>query len=79
MQDDLDSGVRALFAELFRVDGAALDDEDRRGELRGWDSLAHLTLVAELEVRFGVTIDMELALEIETFGDAKRIVAELRP
>lgn len=77
MTEDLDRSLRAVFAELFRVDPASLTDDVRRGRLKGWDSLAHLTLVADLEARFGVTIDAERALEIETFGDARRVVAEL--
>jgi acyl carrier protein len=77
MVDDIDIHVRTIFSELFAVAPVALDDEVRRGELEGWDSLGHLDLVRLLETRFAVSIDVNRALEIETFGDAKRVVAGL--
>ena len=77
MDDQLDQRVRAVFGRLFRVDAARLGDMIRRGQLEGWDSLAHLDLVCELENQFAVTIAPELALEIETLGDAKRVLSEL--
>ena len=75
MSDDVDARLRKIFGELFPVDPAALDDETRRGELDGWDSLGHLDLVAALETEFSLLLDPDEALEIETFGDAKRMIA----
>lgn len=77
MSDDLDQKMRKIFSELFRVDGASLSDDTRRGELEGWDSLGHLDLVSELENQFSVRIDEDRALEIETFGEAKAAISEL--
>ncbi len=76
MSAKLDLQVRRVFASIFPGDPSAIEDGTRRGELEGWDSLAHLDLVSELENEFGVTLDPEDALEIETFGDAKRVVAQ---
>ena len=75
--NELDQRMREIFGRLFRTDPTGLDDSSRRGELEGWDSLAHLDLVAELEGQFGVAITPELALEIETMGDAKRVLGQL--
>lgn len=77
MRDELDAQLRPIFTELFPVAASDIDDDARRGELEGWDSLAHLTLVAVIEQRFSVTLDPDQALSIETFGDAKRVVADL--
>ena len=74
---DLDESLRKVFAELFRVAPAELCDATRRGELEGWDSLGHLDLVSELERRFSVELDPDRALEIETFADARRVLAAL--
>jgi len=75
---DLDGRLRKVFSELFRVEPAELQDDVRRGELDGWDSLGHLDLVSALEREFGVSLDTDQALEIETFGDAKRVLRHLR-
>ena len=73
--DRIDTRLRKIFAELFRADPEALDDGTRRGELDGWDSLGHLDLVSALEQEFEISLDPDEALEIETFGDAKRVLA----
>ncbi len=77
MADEIDARLRKIYGELFRVDPDALADDVRRGELDGWDSIGHLDLVSALEKQFSVTLDVDQALEIETFGDAKRVLAAL--
>jgi acyl carrier protein len=75
--NDIDARLRKIFGQLFPVDPTALADSDRRGELQGWDSLGHLDLVTALENEFGISIEAERALEIETFGEAKQVLAQL--
>ncbi len=77
MAEEIDARLRKIYGELFRVDPDALADDVRRGELDGWDSIGHLDLVSALERQFSVTLDVDQALEIETFGDAKRVLAAL--
>lgn len=77
MTNDIDARLRKIFGQLFPVDPATLADADRRGEVQGWDSLGHLDLVTALESEFGVSIEADRALEIETFGEARRVLAEL--
>ena len=71
----VDATLREVFAVLFPT--AASREELRRGEVDGWDSLSHLELVSGIESAFSIRIDPEKALEIETFADARRIVADL--
>lgn len=75
--DDLQRRVHAVFQDILHAQPQSLHADARRGELPGWDSMAHIDLVAELETRFSITIEPDLALEIETIGDACRIVASL--
>ncbi len=77
MSAQFETDLRRIFGELFPIDPAELDDDSRRGEIDGWDSLGHLDLVSALEGSFSVRIDAEEALEIETFADAKRVLARL--
>jgi len=74
---ELDARLRKIFGELFHLDPATIPDDARRGELDGWDSLGHLDLVSALEREFGVSIDTDQALEIETVGDASRVLRSL--
>ncbi len=77
MIEEINGRVRKICGEVFRVDPDELSDDVRRGELDGWDSLGHLDLVSALEKQFSVRLRPEQALEIETIGDAKRVLARL--
>jgi acyl carrier protein len=48
--------VRAIMADVFAVDSAQLPDTVTSDDLEQWDSLAHLSLMLELETEFGVEI-----------------------
>lgn len=76
--DQLDGPVKAIFQQLFDVQMEAVNDNVRRGELEGWDSLGHIDLLESLNREFKVEIPVDQALEMETVADVKRIVYELR-
>lgn len=73
----IDARIKQIFGSLFEVPAESVADTTRRGEFARWDSLGHLDLMEALRKEFGVTIPLESALEMETVGDIKRIVASL--
>ncbi|MGH2868926.1 MAG: acyl carrier protein [Solirubrobacteraceae bacterium] len=48
--------VRAIMADVFDVDPSELPDPVTSADLEQWDSLAHLSLMLELETEFGIEI-----------------------
>ncbi len=77
MNDHLTHRVARVFQNQFRLTGEQLTDNLRRGQLEAWDSLSHVLLVDALNREFSIRIPPERALEIETHGDARRVVASL--
>lgn len=77
MNPDLEPRLRRVFAKILHVDPAVLQSDTRRGELEGWDSMAHLDLIAELETELSIRIEPDDALAIETFGDALHVMGRL--
>jgi acyl carrier protein len=69
--------VNTLFERLFEVGPRQFRDDTRRGDLDRWDSLGHLTLVEALREEFGRDIPPELALNMDTVADIKRIMSAL--
>lgn len=49
--------------------GNALTFEDRLGSTKGWDSLAHIEIVAKLEAASGKRLSTEDAIFAETVAD----------
>jgi acyl carrier protein len=75
---DLDRAVKTLFHRLFEVEPDSVTDQTRRGELERWDSLGHLDLLEAVRNEFGVDVQPEQALQMETFLDVKRTITELK-
>ena len=46
------------------------------GETAGWDSVAHMALVAEIEVVFDIMLDTEEVISMSSFKRAQEIVTK---
>jgi acyl carrier protein len=69
--------VEEVIREVFALDnGTEILDSHGPGGLDGWDSLGHVSLIAKLEESFGVSIDMEEMIEIESVGDLRKLLAD---
>ena len=65
------------FSEVFEDVlgwGVEIGDEDRPGTVEGWDSLAQIRIVHELETRFGVLLPDNALLEEQSVAALKRLV-----
>ena len=63
----------AIFIEVFEIDLSDLTDDLEYQSIRSWDSVGHMSLMAELEDEFDIMLEMD---DIVDFGSYKRI-AEL--
>lgn len=52
-----DSRLQAIFQELFSLPPRTDISACRQDNVSGWDSMAHISLMAAIEGEFGVTID----------------------
>jgi acyl carrier protein len=46
------------------------------GETDGWDSVAHMALVAEIESAFDIMLDTDDVIAMSSFPEAKRILGK---
>jgi acyl carrier protein len=74
MTNDINRRLQEIFAAVLRlppgtdVTGVAQESEP------SWDSLAHVNLIAAMESEFEITIDLDTALEVTSFSQARRAV-----
>lgn len=59
----------SMLAEIFEVSEEDLQLDSRREDISGWDSLGVLTLMAEFDSRFGITITSETLGTLEKVRD----------
>jgi acyl carrier protein len=72
-EDQFDSTFREVLEEVLGWD-VEVGDEDRPGTIEGWDSLAQIRIVHELETRFEVRLPDDALLEEQSVGSLKRLV-----
>jgi acyl carrier protein len=69
--------VRAVTARVLRVDSAHLRPEHRFTTDLGAESIQSVELVAAFEEEFGIEMDEDAALSVQTVGDAVTFITEV--
>jgi acyl carrier protein len=66
--------LKSAFGEAFPLASAAHCDEIEYGRTEGWDSVAHMALIAQIEGTFDVMLDSNEVVELSSFSKAKEIL-----
>jgi len=76
-QTDVTTRLKQLIARLFKVGHEDLTDETGPGDVPGWDSLGHVTLMVEIQKQFGTHVPVEDAIEVESIADLVAVLERL--
>ncbi len=61
--------IIALIENQLGLEAGSIKETDLIEDIRGWDSLAHVLIIGELESQLGISIPLEEAIEIVTVED----------
>ena len=61
-----------LFAEVLHIDPAELKEDSSPDNVKQWDSLAAMDLVAAIEEKFTVQLSTKEIMKMSTIGRARR-------
>jgi acyl carrier protein len=65
-----------LFAEVLSTNPAELSEESSPANVKRWDSLAAMNLVAAIEDRFSVRLSTREIMKMSTIGRARKTLQE---
>ena len=68
------SKLQSIFREVLDDDQLSLAAETTAEEVPAWDSLSHLTLVAEIEKEFGIKFALGELQTLKNVGDMVDLV-----
>lgn len=68
-------GILAAAADAFKVDAAKLDMKGDSLSIDGWDSMAHLVFITNLEDQFKVRFNSKEIMVMNTLAEAEQILA----
>ncbi len=68
--------LKQAFVETLGLDAATDPDLIVYGQTPGWDSVAHMGLVADIEQRFDIMLDTQDLIDMSSFAKARQILGK---
>ena len=67
---DVKNEVENIFLNVFpEINEAEFNWDDTPTEYENWDSFAHLRLVSQIEKQFGIQLDLDTAINLNSASD----------
>ena len=74
MSDDVQEQLLSVFRSVFEIDDLQIADDMTADNIEDWDSLAHITLITEVEKSFEVRFRNAEVARLKNIGDLKALV-----
>lgn len=68
--------LKSAFAESMPLPESVNYEEIAYGKTDGWDSVAHMALITQIETDFDVMLDTEDVIDLSSFSKAKEILGK---
>ena len=65
-----------VLGKVFGVPARELNDASSNRTVAAWDSLAHMTLIVELESIYGLSLSADDALKMNDLATIKRVLRD---
>ncbi len=66
--------LRRAFASGLKISEASVDETLQYASTPGWDSVAHMALIANLDSAFDVMLDTDDVLDLSSYPKAREIL-----
>ena len=74
-QSDILAKVQEAFKSAFDIDPQLVTMETTASDISAWDSVGHLSLAGNLEEVFGISLDVDELMEMESVREIVRIIS----
>ena len=61
--------LNAIFRDYFEDDAISLADTTTASDVKGWDSLAHVVLIVEIEKTFNIELGVKQSSRLSNVGE----------
>jgi len=75
-RDSIIASLTPVFQDVLDAPDLHLTPTTSAGDVSGWDSVAHITLVVAIEQRFGIRFHTAEIEEMRNVGDLARLIAQ---
>lgn len=71
-----DEKLQRVFVEALGVKEDMIIDQLQYNSIPEWDSVAHMSLIAELEEAFNIMLDTDDIIDMSSYAKAKEILSK---
>ncbi len=75
-RDEIYAKLTEIFKENLDLDEIELTDETTADDVEGWDSLAHIGLIAAIEQEFGFRFAMKEVVNLHNVGEMVDLILQ---
>jgi len=63
-----------VFIESFGISESELNDELKYNTIPAWDSVGHMSMIAEIEDKFEIMLEMDEIIDFSSYSRGKEIL-----
>ena len=68
--------LKKIFSESLKISFSQIIDTLEYNTISEWDSLGHMSIIANIEKNFDIMMDTDDIIDMNSFGKAKEIFAD---
>ncbi len=72
----MENTLKTAFADALGIEKEMITDELTYNTIDEWDSVAHMTLIGEIEDVFDIMLDTDDIINMSSFTKAKEIISK---
>ena len=69
--------IKEILEETLDLEDLEVSEDTTASDVEGWDSLAHITIISEVEDTFDIRFPMKSVLSMKNLGEMIDIIEEL--
>jgi acyl carrier protein len=73
--DSSEQKLKNAFQTVLGLNGSTDFSKVAYGQTQGWDSVAHMALVAEIEAQFDIMLETEDVIDLSSFQKGQEILS----
>ncbi len=75
-REEIFERLNNVFRDVFDDETIFVTDETTAADIKGWDSLIHITLMNAVEEEFDITFDMKTIIKLKNVGEMADAIEE---
>lgn len=73
-KQEINEKLNNVFRDVFDDESISVNESTTAKDIKGWDSLMHITLISSVEDKFNIKFEMKEILKMNNVGDMIKFI-----